>query len=336
MKHSSASEKLWKYVLALEDKLERSFHKQTKHQSRAGRSETKEEALDSPQSFAYHIIGNRAAPFVPLFKGLDLNLQKSGVKIAFKAYVSLTVFTALVSAISALGIIPCLAFFVFRVPLVPAILFGFGGSLLSLAVSVVGFYVYPSYRADKLKRELEDELSFTTGYMGILTGAGVSPEKIFYSLSSLTVPLATTREARNVVRNVNLFGQDILSALSEASKRTSSTRFREMLEGYISTVRSGGNATVYLHEKSRQCMKLKRISLRKFSDTLSVLSEFYVAILLTGPLLLVIMLAVMSMLGGGNLGLLSPDLLLGLLTYIALPIGGIVFLIILDAVTPKW
>ena len=83
-------------------------------------------------------------------------------------------------------------------------------------------------------------------------------------------------------------------------------------------------------------MKLKRISLKKFSDTLSVLSEFYVALLLTGPLLLVIMLAVMAMLGGGSLGILSPDLLLSLLTYIGLPLGAIIFLIILDAVTPKW
>jgi flagellar protein FlaJ len=83
-------------------------------------------------------------------------------------------------------------------------------------------------------------------------------------------------------------------------------------------------------------MKLKRISLRKFSDTLSTLSEFYVALLVTGPLLMVIMLAVMTMMGGGNLGVLSPDLLLQLLTYIGIPLGSIMFLIILDAVSPKW
>jgi hypothetical protein len=66
------------------------------------------------------------------------------------------------------------------------------------------------------------------------------------------------------------------------------------------------------------------------------LSEFYVALLLTGPLLLVVMLSVMAMLGGGNLGILSPDLLLNLLTYLGLPLGAIIFLIILDAVTPRW
>jgi flagellar protein FlaJ len=92
----------------------------------------------------------------------------------------------------------------------------------------------------------------------------------------------------------------------------------------------------YLRDKSTQYMKLKRISLKKYSDTLSMLSEFYVAILLTGPLMLVIMLTVMAMLGGGNLGLLNPDLLLNLLTYIGIPLGAIVFLIILDATSPKW
>jgi pilus assembly protein TadC len=67
-----------------------------------------------------------------------------------------------------------------------------------------------------------------------------------------------------------------------------------------------------------------------------MLSEFYVTLLLTGPLLLVIMLAVMAMLGGGNLGILSPDLILNLLTYLGIPIGAIIFLIILDAASPKW
>jgi len=47
------------------------------------------------------------------------------------------------------------------------------------------------------------------------------------------------------------------------------------------------------------------------------------------------MLAVMSMLGGGGLGMLDSRLLLQLLTYIGLPIGSVVFLVILDMVAPK-
>lgn len=293
-------------------------------------------SLENPQSMAYQLIGDRTTQFLPLFKDLDLNLQKSGLKVNFKAYVSLTLFAAILISLVTLGFIPCLLFFAFNIPLLPAILFGVGGSLFAFAFSTVGFYVYPIYRADTLRRELEDELPFTTGYMAILTSAGVSPEKIFSSLASPNVPLAVSTVAKDVVRNVNLFGSDIISALQETSKRTPSERFREMIEGLISTIHSGGNLAAFLREKSKQYMRLKRIGLRKYSDTLSMLSEFYVALLLTGPLLLVIMLSVMAMLGGGNLGILSPDLLLSLLTYMGIPLGAIIFLIILDAVSPKW
>jgi hypothetical protein len=49
----------------------------------------------------------------------------------------------------------------------------------------------------------------------------------------------------------------------------------------------------------------------------------------------VVMLAVMAMLGGGGSGLLDPRLLLYLLTYLGLPIGSVVFLIILDMFSPR-
>ncbi|MEM2972330.1 MAG: type II secretion system F family protein [Candidatus Bathyarchaeia archaeon] len=300
------------------------------------KSEGKPQSFKEPQIIAYQLFSEKISVFLPLFRDLDLNLQKSTLKISFKAYVSLTLLITILISCAMFAIIPTTLFLTFKIPLVPAVLFGVGGSLFAGASSIIGFYIYPIYRADKFKRDLEDELPFTTGYMAILTAAGVSPEKIFMSLANMSAPLTVSTEAKNVVRDVNLFGLDIISALEKASKRTSSERFREMLEGFISTVHSGSNLAAYLYEKSRQYMRLKRISLSKFSDTLSVLSEFYVALLVTGPLLLVIMLAVMVMLGGGSLGGLSPDLLLMLLTYIGIPVSSIMFLIILDAVSPKW
>jgi flagellar protein FlaJ len=292
--------------------------------------------FEEPWSLAYQLIGEKTGRVLPLFRGLDSNLQRSGLKVSFKTYVSLTVFATMLLSVTALAFIPCFLFLVFGVPLFSAILFGVGGSMFTWAFSIIGFYTYPAYRADKLRRELEDELPFTTGYMAILASAGVSPERIFYSLSNISALSAVSAEAKNVVTDVNLFGLDIISALDEASKRTPSERFHEMLEGLISTIHSGGSLTAYLREKSTQYMKLKRISLHKFLDTLSMLSEFYVSLLITGPLLLVIMLAVMAMLGGGGLGILSPDLILNLLTYIGIPLGSIMFLIILDAASPRW
>jgi len=288
-----------------------------------------------PQVFAYQLVGGRATRFLPLFKDLDVNLKKSGIKINFKAYVSTVILASLLMATSVMIFVPVLLFFILKLSLFLSLLFGVGVSLFAGALTVIAFYFYPSYRADSLKRALEDELPFTTGYMSILAGAGVPPDFIWRSLAQIDSSLSISNVAKNVVRDVELFGFDAISALETTSKRTPSERFKEMLEGFISVVYSGGNLVKYLRDRSQQYMKLKQIALKRFSDTLGVLAEFYVTLMVAGSLIFVVMLAVMSMLGGGGFGPLDSRLMLQLLTYIGLPIGSVVFLVILDMVSPK-
>lgn len=288
-----------------------------------------------PQMFAYRVIGRKTTRFLPLFRDMDLNLRRSGMKIGFRSYVSLVILATIIVSICVLVLIPLLLILFLHLSLFLSLLFGVGASLLAGALTVVIFYVYPIYRADTLKRELEDNLSFTTGYMGILAGAGVPTEYIFRSLAQADPSLAVSKEAKTIVRDVGLFGADILSALESASKRSPSERFKQLLQGLIATAYSGAGLEQYLRNRSRQYMRLKRITLRRFSDTLAVLAEFYVSILVAGPLILVVMLAVMVMLGGGA-GFLNPSLLLHLLTYLGIPLGSITFLIVLDVVSPRW
>jgi flagellar protein FlaJ len=292
--------------------------------------------LEKPLTLAYKLIGDRSTRFLPLFTDLDGNLQKAGLRFNFKAYVSLTLLASFMATLAVAAVAPLLLCLLFNMSLGSALLFGLGAALFTWVLTVVGFYLYPVYQADKHRRELDDELSFTTGYMAILASAGVHPEKIFYSLSALDVPLAASKEARDVVKNINLFGLDVISALEKASSRTPSERLRDTIEGVISVIHTGGNLGVFLRDRFKAAMKLKRLNLKKYSDSLAVLSEVYVALLLTGPLLLVIMVSVMAVLGGGGLGMLSPDLLLSLLTYIGIPVCATIFLIILDSTSPKW
>ena len=288
-----------------------------------------------PQVFAYQLVGGRAARFLPLFADLDVNLKKSGIKINFKAYVSTVILASLLLSTSIMIFVPVLLFFIFKLSLFLSLLFGVGVSLFAGALTVIGFYFYPIYRADSLKRALEDEMPFTTGYMSILAGAGVPPDFIWRSLAQIDSSLSISNVARTVVRDVELFGFDAISALEATSKRTPSERFKELIEGFISVVHSGGNLAKYLRDRSQQYMKLKQIALRRFSDTLGILAEFYVTLMVAGSLIFVVMLAVMAMLGSGGFGPLDSRLLLQLLTYIGLPIGSVVFLVILDMVSPK-
>ncbi|RLI17513.1 hypothetical protein DRO54_11415 [Candidatus Bathyarchaeota archaeon] len=285
---------------------------------------------------AYNLLGDKTAKFIPLFKDLDKNLEKSDIKINFRAYVSLTVLMSIIISLLTLILTPTILYLLVGMPIFSALLFGTGLSMLSWAITVIAFYVYPIYKADNLKRKLEDELPFAAGYMAVLAGSGVTSDRIFKALARINVPLAITEEAKRIVRDVELFGADLISALESASKRSPSEKFKHFLQGFIATMHSGGSLASYLLNRSKHYMRLKKITIKRFADTLSLLSEFYVAILVAGPLLFVIMLAVMAMLGGGEMGLLDPKLLLYLLTYVAIPIASIIFILVLDILSPRW
>jgi flagellar protein FlaJ len=298
-------------------------------------SKNKDKSSTKPHVFAYQIFGDKIVRMLPLFKDVDTNLQRASLRTSFKGYVSLAVLGTIIVSFST-SVFFMLITLLFRFSFFSSLLFVIGATLFAGALSLIGFYMYPLLRADSLKQDLEDGLPFTTGYLSILAGSGVTPAQMFRSLAQLDSKLAVSKEAKLIVRDVELFGIDLISVLESVSKRTPSTRFKEFLEGFVATIHSGGDLNKYLSECSRLYMRLKRIALRRLADTLGVLAEFYIAMLVAGPLILVVMLCVMAMLGsGGLIGGLDPRLLLYLLTYIGIPVGSIVFLILLEMVMPR-
>jgi len=298
---------------------------------------------DTPESDAIKlrhlpslIIGSRINRFLPLFRGLDINLRRSSLRINFRSYVSLAVMTSLIVSVLTLTILTLILNIILNLPFLDSSLFSIGGGLAALAGVIIAFYAYPIYQADSIRRDLDNNITFASSYLAILAGAGVAPDSMFRSLSMIPQDLAVIRESRMIARDVDLFGLDIMTALEKASERTTSERFKELLEGLLATIRSGGDQMSYLMQRTKENMELKRISMRKFSDTLGIFSEFYVTLLIAGPLVFIVMLSVMAMLGGFGPSLMNPYLLIMLLTYIGIPFGSAIFIVVLDAVTPKW
>lgn len=298
---------------------------------------------DTPESDAIKlrhlpslIIGSRINRFLPLFRGLDINLRRSSLRINFRSYVSLAVMTSLIVSVLTLTILTLILNIILNLPFLDSSLFSIGGGLAALAGVIIAFYAYPIYQADSIRRDLDNNITFASSYLAILAGAGVAPDSMFRSLSMIPQDLAVIRESRIIARDVDLFGLDIMTALEKASERTTSERFKELLEGLLATIRSGGDQMSYLMQRTKENMELKRISMRKFSDTLGIFSEFYVTLMIAGPLVFIVMLSVMAMLGGFGPSLMNPYLLIMLLTYIGIPFGSAIFIVVLDAVTPKW
>ena len=98
----------------------------------------------------------------------------------------------------------------------------------------------------------------------------------------------------------------------------------------------GGDLSAYLREEAEKYKKARVSALKGYLESLAGMAEVYVSFMIVLPLALVVMLTIMSFLGGGAsmLGGLDPNMLLTLLTFVITPAGVAILILIVDSMTP--
>jgi flagellar protein FlaJ len=98
----------------------------------------------------------------------------------------------------------------------------------------------------------------------------------------------------------------------------------------------GGDLSSYLRDEADKYKKTRMSSMKSFLDSLAGMAEVYVSFMIALPLALVVMLSIMSFLGGGSsfLGGMDPQMVLTLLTFVITPAGVGILLLMVDSMTP--
>src|SRR4030066_1622409 len=162
------------------------------------------------------------------------------------------------------------------------------------------------------------------------------PERIFRSLAYVGDEFGVGEEMRRAIADTELMGLDLKDALKRASVRSSSRKFGAMIDGIVTTSHMGGDLASFLRDESEKAKKLRVTSMKSFLDSLAGMAEVYVSFMIALPLVLVVMLSVMSFLGGGVSifgGLDSTSIML-LLTFVITPAGVLIMLLLVDSMTP--
>ncbi|MCX8176445.1 MAG: type II secretion system F family protein [Candidatus Bathyarchaeota archaeon] len=275
----------------------------------------------------YHFAGKNKR-ITSMFQDLRGSLAKSGIRINFRSYVgAMFLLSTLIGGVS--FILPLTVFSIFLAfPTFYSLLYSLCLGVLGFLVSLMFIYFYPSLVASSRGKKIDSNLPFIANAMAILASAGVTPEKIFYSLSKTEEEFGVGREARTIIRNMELLGSDIIKALRFGVKYSPSKNFANLLQGMIENTRSGGDLAGYLRDVAGYYIRETRRRLRDFLETLGFIAEAYVTVLVAGPLMLVVMLSIMSFFGGGFLGF-SVTFLLYLVAYVLLPVAVAGVLILL-------
>lgn len=184
------------------------------------------------------------------------------------------------------------------------------GAPLALGLSIFGFmYLYPAQKAKSRKKSIDSNLPFALNHLGAIATSGISPTAMFQLLNTFEEYGGISDEAGEISRRVNVFGEDLTTALREVADRSPSDDWSEVLYGIISTVETGGSLKSYLEEKADEAIFEYNMEKEKEIERLSTYASFYTAILIAAPVFLVVVLAVMNLLGGQIAGFAIRDLM---------------------------
>ncbi len=288
-----------------------------------------------PWTFAYKLLGKRVEKLLPYFQDLHNQLKKGGVRISFPAYLSFMLLMAIVSFIVSIIVLPFVLAIALRTNF-----FSLGNFMLSLMVAallsimtIIVIYVYPGIKSSNRRIPIEINLPYISSFLTLLSSSNVPPRKIFRSIAKIDTLSEVRQEFSNIIRDVEIFGQDLLTSILENVKYAPSKKLREILSGYVATVRTGGNPTEYLRISTENIMKERMVKLDLMLESLSAMAEIYIMVLVAMPLLFVVMFATLGMLGGA--GTMNPALMLYLLTYVGIPIMATVLVVVISTFSVK-
>lgn len=282
-------------------------------------------------SLSYGLMGRIAIKLKPLFIVYYSVYLKSGLELYFPAYISVMLFSSFLTFITTMIISFYLHYFVLSYTLLTSGILSF---ILSIATSglVLGlFYAYPIYAGHSVARKIERGLPETLNFMASIASAGLTAEEILERAAEFESDPSIKKILTLIVREIQLMGKDVVTAIKEAIDRCPSLTMSALLEGLLNVILTSGDLASFLHAETMRFLQLKRERLKKVVGSIALAAEGYIALVVVFPTILIIMLSIMGVIGGSIFGV-PPAVLTPLFIFILTPMLAIGILIMIDSI----
>ena len=278
--------------------------------------------LKTLEGVSYRLFGSVSPKFLSNMFEFKEHLAKAGIKIYPETYISLMFLMSLVTLpVSIIAIVLIyftkILFLIFLVP-VPIYI-------------MIGFMVAPMSRAGERASALEREMPFAATYITVMASGGIPPYMSFKRLTAVELMPATRKEARSLIRDVEIFGVDPLSALEKSAKYNPLDIFRDFVSGYASTVIIGGDVIHFLETKAQEIFKAGSMRVKAAAERMGMLLESFIIVMVLMSLCFYILFSVEAIYSTGL------DMTSGVImyTYIFTPLLSIVFIWMAHGMQPK-
>jgi len=296
-------------------------------------------SLTSFQEFCWRVMGPFVLSRYRENQDLEDDLVKAHIRMRPEEYLAVAWMTitmlAVASAVLALvfGILFGLVLGVGIVTLVILLVVIAGLPLLLGYILFFGFpggILYrgrPASAAKKRTRKIDGRITSAMSFISAMASADVPVDVIFKELGREPVYGEVSKEAEWITRDTELLGVDILTAIRRGAGRSPSAKFQDFLQGVVTTSTSGGQLKPYFLLKAEQYEREDRLEMRKKMETLGMLAEAFVTVVVAFPLFLVVIMAIMALISRNNSGFVLQ--LLYVIVGLMIPVSqfGFIFVI---------
>ena len=278
--------------------------------------------LNTLEGLSFRVFGRIAPVFLKNVFEFEGYLKRANMRIYPETYVSLMLFAACLTLPVSIAAI-MIVYFLQLMPaifLVPAPFF----------VMIV-FILAPMSKAGERSSKLEREMPFAATYVAVMASGGIPPYTSFKRLGEADLLPSMSQEARNLVRDVEIFGVDPLTAMQKSAKANPLDIYREFVGGYASTVIIGGDITSFLENKAAELFKTRAARVRAAAERLGMLLETFIIVMVLMSLCFYILFSVESIYSTG-MSMYSGIILY---TYVFTPLLSFVFIYLAHGMQPK-
>ncbi|HLM91107.1 MAG TPA: type II secretion system F family protein [Thermoplasmata archaeon] len=259
-------------------------------------------SLTGFQRWCWRTFRNRVLARPP-DPSLEENLLKAHTRLRADEYMTMVYGTTLVVAAGMVAAGIGVAFFLVALVGLPLV-FGIGAAVgLPVAGAGLTFVAMPGVPGSTAKargRKIDRKISAAMSFVSAMASADVNVDQIFKELARQKIYGEVAEEAAWITRDTELLGYDILTAIRTAAQRSPSKRFQDFLQGVVTTATSGGQLKPYFLLKAEQYEQENKLEMLSRVETLGLLAETFVTVVVAFPLFLVIIIAIFAVIGGGG------------------------------------
>lgn len=277
------------------------------------------------------------------FRSLSGQIKKANLDILFEAYISMMFFTTFLSFFA--GLILSIVFLFFNFSLSFPFFELYTGGYLTRSISVllipiflpiivfISFYFYPNTERGSIAKRIDQELPFAVIHMSSISGSGIEPTQIFKIIGLSKEYPYIKKEIRKVLNQINLYGYDLVTALSNVSKNSPSEKLAELFSGVGASISTGGDLSTFFTKRAETLLMDYRLEREKYTRVAETFMDIYISIVIAAPMILMLLLILIS-LTVSDTGLNPKQL--ALLIIFGVGIINLLFIIFLQAKQPTY